>query len=98
MSSTFFGLNVAQTGLFAQRRAMDILGYNIAHANDPTYKRQRLVLVEGMVLAQSQEASSIGVSPFGTGVATGDVERIRDALIESRMRVATQASSNWQFR
>ncbi|MCX8052613.1 MAG: flagellar hook-associated protein FlgK [Armatimonadetes bacterium] len=98
MPSTFFGLNVAQTGLFAQRRAMDILGYNVAHANDPTYKRQRLVLVEGAVLAQSQEASSIGVSPFGSGVMMGDVERVRNALIENRMRAATQACANWQYR
>ena len=98
MSSTFFGLNMAYSGLAAQRRAMDILGYNIAHANDPTYKRQRLVLVEGTVLAQSQEATSLNVSPFGTGVATGDVERIRDMLVENRMRVATQTMSDWQYR
>ena len=62
MSSTFFGINVAQSGLNAQRRAMDVLGYNIAHANDPTYKRQRVVMVENAVLSQSQEASSIGTS------------------------------------
>jgi flagellar hook-associated protein 1 FlgK len=77
---------------------MDILGYNIAHANDPTYKRQRLVVVEGTVPAQSQEASPLGASPFGTGVATGDVERIRDTLIENRLRTATQSTSNWQYK
>jgi len=98
MSSTFFGLSVAQSGLNAQRRAMDILGYNIAHANDPTYKRQRLVLVEGAVLAQAQEASVLGSSPFGTGVNAGDVLRVRDALIERRLRTATQAASDWQYK
>jgi len=56
------------------------------------------VLVEGTVLAQSQEASALGVSPFGTGAATGDVERIRDTLIENRIRVATQATSDWQYK
>ena len=98
MSSTFFGLSVAQSGLAAQRRAMDVLGYNIANANDPTYKRQRTVSVEGMVLAQSQESSPGGSSAFGSGVRSGDIERIRDVLIENRLRQATQASSSWDYK
>lgn len=98
MAGTFFGVNVAYSGLAAQSRAMNVLGYNIAHANDPTYKRQRLVLSENAVLAQSQEASTVGSSPFGAGVGSGDVERVRDALIENRMREACQASANWEYR
>lgn len=98
MSSTFFGISIAQSALAAQRRAMDVLGYNIAHANDPTYKRQRMVMVEGMVLAQSQEASPLGTSPFGSGVGSGDIERVRDTLIENRLRHAMQASADWEFR
>jgi len=98
MSGTFFGISVAQSGLAAQRRAMDVLGYNIANANDPTYKRQRLVMVEGSVLAQSQEASSLGVSSIGSGVNSGDIERVRDSLIENRLRQAGTASANWSYR
>jgi len=98
MSGTFFGINVAESGLAAQRRAMDVLGYNIANANDPTYKRQRLVLTEGQFLAQSQEANPIGSSAFGSGVNSGDIERIRDPLIENRLRQAMTASANWNYR
>ncbi|MGQ9763853.1 MAG: flagellar hook-associated protein FlgK [Armatimonadota bacterium] len=98
MSSTFFGLSIAQSGLNAQRRAMDILGYNIAHANDPTYKRQRLVLLEGAVLAQSQQSTALGISPFSGGVTAGDVVRVRDALVEKRLRITTQSASDWQYR
>jgi len=98
MSSTFFGLSIANSGLAAQRRAMDVLGYNIAHANDPTYKRQRVVMTENGVLAQSQESTSLGVSPTGSGVSAGDVERVRDALIENRVRQATEASANWAYK
>lgn len=98
MSSTFFGLSIAHSGLAAQRRALDILGYNIAHANDPTYKRQRIVMSEQAVLAQAQEASVLGTSPFGSGVGAGDVERIRDSLIENRMRQAIHESSSWEYK
>ncbi len=98
MPSTFFGLSVATTGLNAQRRAMDIVSYNIANANDPTYKRQRLIMSEGYVLAQSQEANPLGVTAFGSGVNAGGIERIRDPLIEKRLLVSTSEASNWAFQ
>lgn len=98
MAGTFFGINIARSGLSAQQRAMDVLGYNIANANDPTYKRQRVVHTENQVLAQSQEASSLTSSAFGNGVSSGDVERVRDALIEHRMSVASQSASNWALK
>lgn len=98
MSGTFFGISIAQSALGAQRRAMDVLGYNIAHANDPTYKRQRMVLVEGSVLAQSQEADPLGTTAFGTGVSSGDIERIREPLIENRLREANTTSATWEYR
>lgn len=98
MSSTFFGISVAQSGLAAQKRALDIVGYNISHANDPTYKRQRLVMVEGQVLAQSQEGSAISSGVIGTGVRTGDVERVRDTLIENRLRETSNAGAQWEYQ
>ena len=76
---------------------MEVLGQNVAHANDPTYKRQRLVLSEGVPLAQSQEASVAAVSVVGSGVRSGAIQRIRDALIEHRVRLATESSAQWEF-
>lgn len=98
MASTFFGIHIAYSGLTAQRRAMDVVGYNIAHANDPTYKRQRLVMSEIAVLAQSQEANVLNNSPFGAGVSPQSIERIRDAIVENRVRMASQAAANWEYR
>ncbi len=97
MPSTFFGISIAQSGLAAQKRAMDVLGYNIAHANDPTYKRQRVTLTEGLVLAQSQEALATGSPGLGSGVRSGDVERVRDELLENRIRESTSQTAKWDF-
>ena len=97
MSGTFFGIGVAQSGLAAQKRAMEVLGYNVAHANDPTYKRQRVVVNEGMVVAQSQEAGIGGAMSIGTGVSTSDIERVRDTLVESRLRDASQGAAQWDY-
>jgi flagellar hook-associated protein 1 FlgK len=98
MPSTFFGLSVAHSGLEAQRRAMDVVSYNIANANDPMYKRQRVVFSEGAVLAQATDSSPNGTSPFGSGVAMGDVIRIKDQLVENRLRQSLQSLSAWDYR
>ncbi len=98
MASTFFGINVAYSGLVAQRRAMDLVGANIAHANDPTYKRQRLILSEMGVLAQSQEANVLNNSPVGGGVSSQYIERIRDAVVENRVRITSQTAANWEYK
>lgn len=98
MSSTFFGINVARSALAAQTKAVEVLGYNIAHANDPAYKRQRVVFNESTALSNASVAAGSGVSSIGSGVTIGDVQRVFDALIENRLREATQTSSDWEFR
>lgn len=39
--STFSGLNTALSALYAQRRALDITGQNVANVNTEGYSRQR---------------------------------------------------------
>lgn len=97
MAGTFFGINVAASGLAAQRAAMDILSQNIANASDPAYKRQRLVLSEGLPLATSQEANRVGTSIIGSGVQAGAVQRVRDSLIERRLMLSGQSCAQYDF-
>jgi flagellar hook-associated protein FlgK len=80
--STFSGLNTATTSLWAQRRALDVTGQNIANVNTEGYSRQRV------------DFASLGGSPvpaffskstgIGEGVSADDVNRIRDAFLEAR--------------
>lgn len=42
MGSSFGGINTALTSLYAQRRALDVTGQNIANANTEGYSRQRV--------------------------------------------------------
>jgi flagellar hook-associated protein FlgK len=80
--STFSGLNAATTSLWAQRRALDVTGQNIANVNTEGYSRQRA------------EMQAIGGSPvpafyststgIGAGVNADKVIRIRDAFLEGR--------------
>ena len=80
--STFSGLNTATTALWAQRRALDVTGQNIANVNTEGYSRQRVDL---QALGGSAVPAFYSTSPgIGGGVSADDVTRIRDAFLEGR--------------
>jgi flagellar hook-associated protein 1 FlgK len=84
MASSFGSINTALTSLYAQRRAIDVAGQNIANANTEGYTRQRVDM-------QSQ-TGSISAAMYaktdglGTGVGITDVTRLRDEYLENRGR------------
>jgi len=80
--STFSGLNAATTALWAQRRALDVTGQNIANVNTEGYSRQRVDL---QAIGGSVVPAFYSKSPgIGAGVSADDVTRIRDAFLEGR--------------
>jgi flagellar hook-associated protein 1 len=84
MASSFGGINTALTSLYAQRRALDVTGQNIANANTEGYSRQR-VSMQSQVgsISPAMYATTDGL---GTGVAVSDVQRVRDQYLENRGR------------
>ncbi|GAB3681675.1 flagellar hook-associated protein FlgK [Angustibacter aerolatus] len=92
MSSTFGGITTALNSLMAQRRALDVAGQNIANAGTVGYTRQRANL-------QAITASGHGglyagqISEPGFGVDVRSVDRLADALTDSRQRDAHSTSS-----
>ena len=80
--STFSSLNAATTALWAQRRALDVTGQNIANVNTEGYSRQRVDLQAlGGSVVPAFYSTSTGI---GAGVSADDVQRIRDAFLEGR--------------
>ena len=80
--STFSSLNAATTALWAQRRALDVTGQNIANVNTEGYSRQRVDLQAlGGSVVPAFFSTSNGI---GGGVSADDVIRIRDAFLEGR--------------
>ncbi|WP_432830349.1 flagellar hook-associated protein FlgK [Dactylosporangium sp. CA-092794] len=82
--STFSGLNTALSALYAQRRALDLTGQNIANANTEGYSRQRVELspVEA-VTDPGRWSTSNGV---GDGVRITDVTRLHNEFNTNRTR------------
>ncbi|WP_448625349.1 flagellar hook-associated protein FlgK [Geodermatophilus sp. URMC 64] len=90
MSGTFSGLNTARTALWAQQRALDVTGQNIANINTEGYSRQRAELQSlGGTAVPATYAVSNNV---GEGVSAEKIARIRDAFLEGRAQTE-QAST-----
>ncbi len=79
---TFDGLNIGLSALYAQRRAIDVAGQNIANVNTDGYSRQRAE----MVAASGPIAPALFSRYEGTGqgVRSVDVLRMRDQFLEAR--------------
>ncbi|MBO5209670.1 MAG: flagellar hook-associated protein FlgK [Lachnospiraceae bacterium] len=81
MSSTFFGLTIASSGLRAANAALNTTGNNISNVNTEGYSRQ----------AVQQEAND-ALRVFatygcaGAGVDTIAIERIRDSFYDTKYR------------
>lgn len=79
MPSTFFGLNIASSGLRAANAALNTTGNNISNADTEGYSRQTVV-------QQAYEAlrtfTTYGCA--GAGVDTVAIERIRDEFYDTK--------------
>src|SRR6266568_83725 len=83
--STFSTLSGALSALYAQQRAMDVTGQNIANANTEGYSRQRI----DMKSVGGSEVPAMYSVPDGSagGVTVSDVARVQDAFLEARGRI-----------
>lgn len=80
--SDFFGLRVALSSLYAQRRGLEVTGQNVANVNTEGYSRQRVGL-------QAAGASAVPAlhsqwEGAGAGVDVTGVDRLRDQFLEAR--------------
>ena len=93
MTSQFFGLNIAASGLRAANAALNTTGNNISNANTDGYSRQ----------AVKQEASN-ALRVFakygcaGAGVDTIAIERVRDSFYDVKFRNNESLLGNYQQR
>ncbi|MDF2944208.1 MAG: hypothetical protein K0S01_3066 [Herbinix sp.] len=73
MGSTFFGLNIGQTGLYAYQSALDTTAHNITNTETEGYTRQVMGQQAGKALSVN---STYGMA--GTGVSITGVKQLRD--------------------
>ena len=81
---TFDGIQIGSTGLHAQRRGVETAGQNIANVNTQGYSRQRVDI--------TPDAGPVTPAFFSTwdgtglGVRSVEIERLRSAFVDQRVR------------
>lgn len=81
MSSTFFGLNIGLSGLYAYKAALDTTAHNIANSETEGYSKQVIGQKAGKALSVN---SSYGMA--GTGASVTGVERLREEYYDIKFR------------
>ena len=81
MGSTFFGLNIGQTGLYAYQAALDTTAHNISNSETNGYTRQIMSQKAGKALRMN---STYGMA--GTGVSVTGVTQLRDEYYDVKFR------------
>lgn len=92
MSSSFLGLNIALSGLFANQSALSVTSHNIANANTKGYSRQR------MDMTQFRPDTVPGLGTLGVGVDVTAITQIRDEYTDYKLRDETSALGEWAAR
>lgn len=96
--SSFFGINIALSGLRAQQYAMDVTGHNIANANTPGYRRQEVVSVAGSPASGTIGILGSGVPQLGTGVMVHSIRQAQTDFLDSQIRLSCQSSGSWSAK
>ena len=91
--SSFFGLNIAKSGLFAAQKSLNTVAHNISNANTRGYSRQRVELIESNPLS-----SPGGSGMIGTGVDSKHVTQIRNEFLDIKYRGESTVYGQWDFR
>lgn len=93
MTSTFFGFNIARTGLFASQRALNVTSHNIANANTEGYTRQRLEIKQA-----SPMTLPLGKGVLGTGVDTENITQLRNEFLDFKFRGENTDFGEWEAK
>jgi len=91
MAGIFQGLEIGKRALLAQQAWLQTIGHNIANANTPGYRRQRV----GISTAYP-ESSPWG--PIGAGVQVNDIRHVRDLFLGNQQREALKSLGDWSYK
>ncbi len=95
MSSIFYGLEIAKSGLYVSQQAMNLTGNNIANASTKGFTRQRLVINSVYPNTISRYANCVTV---GGGATATQIDQIRSVYIDKQLRDEYASLGEWSTR
>ena len=94
----FYGLEIAKTGLFISRRALDVTGHNIVNADTVGYTRQRLVTQSIDPYAYDGRLAMVASKAVGGGVESQVLDQIRSDYLDREYRHENSDLGFWSTR
>lgn len=90
MRGSFFGLNVALSGLYSAQRSLDVVNHNVNNANTPGFSRQ-------YALQNASKPISMynGTGMVGTGSEVTGVKRMRDEYLDFKYWSENRTYGEW---
>ena len=81
MASTFFGLNIAYSGLQAAQTSLTVAGHNISNINTDGYTRQQANTHASKALRTYNTYGTIG-----SGVTVASIDQMRDTYYDVKVK------------
>ena len=81
MASTFFGLNIGTTGLFAAKTGLNVTAHNVANIETEGYSRQTI-----SQSADSPISTNNHYGMLGTGVSVNEITQMRSQYYDEKYR------------
>ena len=91
MSISFFGLDIAITGMTANQKALEVTGHNVANLGTEGYSRQSAILVGAPTRTLIKWKVEMGVD-------VQQVRQIRDLFQDNLVRTASNGLGYWETR
>ncbi len=100
MRSTFYGLEIARSGMNAQQIGLDVTSHNIANANTPGFTRQQPIMrtIAPVSASLSKFVSNNTGQMAGMGAAIQQIRQIRDSFLDSQYRKENKRLGEWQIK
>jgi flagellar hook-associated protein 1 FlgK len=83
-------MNIGQSALLTQQKAIDITGNNIANVNTPGYSRQRLIIKQGRPVRVNALTMSTGVT------SDPGIQRYHDQFLNGRLISENESLGRWE--
>lgn len=93
MANTFFGLNIATSGLYASQASMNTTAHNIANANTKGFCKQVTNLKANPAISTNNTYGMIG-----TGVNTASITQLRDSYYDVKYRLNNAIYGNYSTK
>lgn len=97
MSSTFRGLGIGISAVFANQRALDVTGHNISNVNTPGYTRQMIANSSSLYQRLGQSGNGKPMQ-LGYGVDVQEIKQYRDEFLDKKYKKESTELGYWESR